>query len=1405
MLSQRLESKRKRVDHLRRARAALALDRGDLAGSSPPTASNGDSAVGPTATLDDAPSTGMGIPRTRRTSSDPLGTRGAVATPELSTSPMRGAFGTEVFTPSTRSSPGSRMISVGFSPGRPSSTPRSHSFSAADGATDVMVARRVALLQSRNDTLQAAVQESERYTTSLKAQCDEYERALSASRAKEAETASNLRQLRDQMAAERAARSPESSPSKRQEARAELPPGSASSQTTASSSSSPQNRVSGDAAGAAALQQQLAQALEEAERYRQQVAAVAQDLDTTSESLGQLKTLFLVAAVGVDAAASAGAATMSGSLTMDGLRQLAQQMDEERELRNCEVAELEGMLAEALADLQDLKASAVHKSRESDHFMDDTLADFQDENIHLSTEVRTLEHKMDRSAREMDALETDNRLLENRIQELEANAERLQAALGDARLEADKLRTHAVERQLELSESLEQRSSLQQQVDGLSEKLHAVMREKQALDREYMDLSATAQLKEVDLHTQLAELEASTHQAAEQLAAEMRATEDERESNVVSTKTHRQELVELELELKVARAMAEQAQAELVAAMGLLQQREQQPSQQKSGQRLGALPQPSEKQSNHTLSGLLEALQAEHEATKAKLAEREEMLTKVMQYLQEQPQLGVGGGTGEQSEHDVDGRESGVGGGGDEDEGYAVQMDRMLKFQRGLERAYREVEASLAERDLETKRLEQTNAHLRTQLETVEQHLRDNDLEGALRRLEAESEAAAKAKARRAHDGESNGRMPPWGDAGDGNDGHHQPQGPDGSQLGVATDMLGSSSDDGGLVAAQLRLQVAELKRALTDQYDELLQSREQAALTDRLREALAEAKDSAARLVEDKDALELRCRELQAEMDGINAALQDTRDKLDSAAHAGLSLTDLIRTLQQDNEQLKAEVARLTKQLEGLAACFGPRTDGSDDDSNGDDLAARLRRALLQYEALKATLDDYDADAAATLAKLASVTSQRDVFAQRLKEALAELDEATAELERLRSTQAVTLEQVIGEIPRQSLYDEASDPEAERDGLSCQDLLEWIENAKAQMQSLEDQLAVAVSQVSSSRITIEALKQRVSDLLDELNERKRQIMRLEVDVVAEKRHAEWLQSEQQRTRDTVEQLFALGELNKSTIAKQEATIARLRADVDKRGATPSEPVSASSAMVEKLQQQLLQTLAELDALRTELDHQKQLTRERFLSNWQPDSKRCSVCSVGYSLFVRAHHCRLCGVSACSDCCDHRLPTTASRRPARVCKRCFDFVNAMAFDSLIDGDDGSLVERTVHVDREDGDTTPFGANIRFTTDEQGIRATLTGFAAHGLVVKKLIPLVVGDELVELDGTPCSELSQGDIVDKLQTSSVTLKVRAAVSRTRLTATLSDHSLAQLEAFGGESDDDSDDDTDSEDGG
>lgn len=67
------------------------------------------------------------------------------------------------------------------------------------------------------------------------------------------------------------------------------------------------------------------------------------------------------------------------------------------------------------------------------------------------------------------------------------------------------------------------------------------------------------------------------------------------------------------------------------------------------------------------------------------------------------------------------------------------------------------------------------------------------------------------------------------------------------------------------------------------------------------------------------------------------------------------------------------------------------------------------------------------------------------------------------------------------------------------------------------------------------------------------------------------------------------------------------------------------------------------------------------LLRVQSTNQWVSDGliHQCQDCSTHFTLFIRRHHCRLCGRIFCNSCSSNWLNTAACSRPVRTCRACY--------------------------------------------------------------------------------------------------------------------------------------------------
>ena len=126
------------------------------------------------------------------------------------------------------------------------------------------------------------------------------------------------------------------------------------------------------------------------------------------------------------------------------------------------------------------------------------------------------------------------------------------------------------------------------------------------------------------------------------------------------------------------------------------------------------------------------------------------------------------------------------------------------------------------------------------------------------------------------------------------------------------------------------------------------------------------------------------------------------------------------------------------------------------------------------------------------------------------------------------------------------------------------------------------------------------------------------------------------------------------GKLERKLRNAQEAGKASLR----ERNAM-AEELEKEKAKVAELSLSVSLLVTEVSELETVLQEKEyaELNKEA----WVPDAdmSSCNLCDVGFSLFKRKHHCRLCGHIYCAECSGNRVALPSSPHPVRACNTCF--------------------------------------------------------------------------------------------------------------------------------------------------
>ncbi|XP_057376034.1 FYVE and coiled-coil domain-containing protein 1-like isoform X1 [Daphnia carinata] len=202
--------------------------------------------------------------------------------------------------------------------------------------------------------------------------------------------------------------------------------------------------------------------------------------------------------------------------------------------------------------------------------------------------------------------------------------------------------------------------------------------------------------------------------------------------------------------------------------------------------------------------------------------------------------------------------------------------------------------------------------------------------------------------------------------------------------------------------------------------------------------------------------------------------------------------------------------------------------------------------------------------------------------------------------------------------------------------------------------QQQEEQLKLALSQLADNGQLIGSLQLQLSSLTGRNQEERQsldaQFRQMELSLMTRNEECEGLVNE---IRSTVAEM---DQLRTSYIELQEKFKSCQEAESQAR--KDNQMLREESLM---LRDKIVQLIKEKDCLWQRSDRLLHLQRIQATDQWVADGsiRDCQNCQSRFTIFVRRHHCRLCGRIFCHSCSDYWLKIASSSRPTRTCHECF--------------------------------------------------------------------------------------------------------------------------------------------------
>lgn len=177
------------------------------------------------------------------------------------------------------------------------------------------------------------------------------------------------------------------------------------------------------------------------------------------------------------------------------------------------------------------------------------------------------------------------------------------------------------------------------------------------------------------------------------------------------------------------------------------------------------------------------------------------------------------------------------------------------------------------------------------------------------------------------------------------------------------------------------------------------------------------------------------------------------------------------------------------------------------------------------------------------------------------------------------------------------------------------------------------------------------------------------QISSLTENLSAARAEAEKLQQE---TRATEEKLTEAEKRNDDLKGEMTVLEATIQNNLDERRKLLERCVTGDEALEKQKKENadLKKKMENAQAAMMELTQENQslqiLNTQKNARRWESDTDvtACNGCEKLFSLSIRKHHCRNCGLIYCGDCTSRNAHITSSKKPVRVCDKCFDEVTS---------------------------------------------------------------------------------------------------------------------------------------------
>ncbi|XP_078276154.1 early endosome antigen 1 isoform X6 [Rhinoraja longicauda] len=452
----------------------------------------------------------------------------------------------------------------------------------------------------------------------------------------------------------------------------------------------------------------------------------------------------------------------------------------------------------------------------------------------------------------------------------------------------------------------------------------------------------------------------------------------------------------------------------------------------------------------------------------------------------------------------------------------------------------------------------------------------------------------------------------------------------------------------------------------------------EKERLHEQVKQELQRKLENATNEVNELKTLVQQKKQLKASVDGLAAQVSRLQGQLSERQRAEqqlqAKLKESLEFRERQKEQYEAQLKDLTKELSHKADAL-PKLQ-QEVAALSEQLAASkgtLTELQKEYQGAQASLAKLQSD---MYGKESELSSTRHDLKALKEEALAKEKVQMEELQGVRAS----LEQQVNRLTEEARTKKQG---YEKELTGLREAKQLLIQQKLELQAKADSTRSMLEQEKAShqltKIKVDKaqhdLKMHHADsdtkLQLEVKEREGQRkmheeaeLKLSMQITALNENVATLKKEWQSSQRRVSELEKQTDDLRGEIAVLEATVQH---NQEERRAL-LERCLGSEGEMEKLLGKVMDLRRKLDdttAAMQELGRENQALQIKHTQalnrKWTEDTEvlNCMSCGKGFSVTIRKHHCRNCGNIFCAECSGQNALTPSSKKPVRVCNKCF--------------------------------------------------------------------------------------------------------------------------------------------------